>query len=52
MRSDADRLGDILAAIAKTKEQVADRLAFHQDGEYRAITVPALYLSYSSPDRS
>jgi hypothetical protein len=31
MRSDADRLGDILAAIAKIKERVADRLAFQND---------------------
>jgi uncharacterized protein with HEPN domain len=31
MRSDLDRLSDILAAIAKIKERVADRLTFQND---------------------
>ena len=31
MSSDADRLSDILAAIAKIKERVADSLAFQSD---------------------
>jgi uncharacterized protein with HEPN domain len=31
MRSDPDRLNDILAAIAKVKERVADSLAFQND---------------------
>jgi uncharacterized protein with HEPN domain len=31
MRSDQDRLTDILAAIAKIKERVSDRSAFQKD---------------------
>jgi uncharacterized protein with HEPN domain len=31
MRSDLDRLNDILAAIAKIEERAADRLAFQND---------------------
>jgi len=36
MRSDLDRLNDILVAIAKIKERVADRLAFQTTRCYRS----------------
>jgi uncharacterized protein with HEPN domain len=44
MRSDLDRLNDILAAIAKIEERAADRLAFQNDEMQR--------LPVASPNRS